>query len=874
LASRAGKGNHCWRGGLAKSGFETARTVSRIVRPVLESVEITNPRSSIMTKQPLTPRMGGWLVALFTLAVLPLEFPRPVAAQPPKEDFPVGGLIGEKYKKLNGAKGPLGRPTSKEMDSKEGRKGRYQTFEHGAIGWSPATGPKSLQVLYLKGNELVFEWGDTSPHKHEFFLVRCDLNGNNVLQEEVKGRTGGRWSTRVGGGGRYRLVVEGGEKPLVGKAKFPQGWSNPLYVNYTPPSPDYKRYRPRVKEPAPAGPQLGTVSVKHIPPATSVADAKAHFDRRTAAAVLYNASLPLPNTTFKNEMNFGAIALAKLAYPDYFQSDRVPGSKKPARDEVIEMLRRLKVGSKSGTSNDSFPKRTGEYDVALTMLVSILYKYYDVLPPDVQNHILDGLLNKRGPFDPDDLRPFKPLAVPETENHVMMIESARYLTNQLLYKRTGDPKYDNARNGMDEWMLKHLQQFLKTDFIEYNARPYQNYTLSALLNLYSYTSDRQPSSARVKTAAHMVLDYVMAKTAVSSSDSRRSVPYRRKLSYNTPHFLNDHYDPQNAFSMLLAGTTDMVSGDMVDAKGKIVNKKGDLPGNFAWQMQWAGLSDYRLPDVILDLMVNRSHRVFFQRFHHHAEEAYAGSPSYLISAGGHYATFAYKFVETGKQDDIGLALPTTFMPTGQGTTRNNLIRFEGAKENDKRSNMGVAPDFACGLNPVIPELYRAAAVAVDDNGRRTPGNLTIGPWTFLDQSDPSRQINRYAAGLPKRGYYLAVYRRDGFGFLEAYDVALRSRLKFDDFIAGVLKRNGATAFKLKGRNTYAMTDGRKIQFEVSPDSRVFHNAEKPFFVSGTLLNSALGSGEVTIDNPSLRKRIVLDFRDWKSPKRTETTMPR
>src|SRR5262249_4224417 len=151
---------------------------------------------------------------------------------------------------------------------------------------------------------------------------------------------------------------------------------------------------------------------------------------------------------------------------------------------------------------------------------------------DVQNHIIDELLNHRGPFNPDDLKPFSPLPVPETENHIMMIESARYLTNQLLYKRTGDHKFDNARNGMDDWMLKHLQNFLKTDFIEYNARPYQDETTFALLNLASYASTKNKSSARVHTAARMVLDYVMAKVAVSSNDSRRCVTYRRKSSYN------------------------------------------------------------------------------------------------------------------------------------------------------------------------------------------------------------------------------------------------------------------------------------------------------------------------------------------------------
>ena len=86
----------------------------------------------------------------------------------------------------------------------------------------------------------------------------------------------------------------------------------------------------------------------------------------------------------------------------------------------------------------------------------------------------------------------------------------------------------------------------------------------------------------------------------------------------------------------------------------------------------------RLPDTILDLMVNRSHRFCFQRFHHDgADEAYAGSPSYLISSGGHYTTFAYAVGGMGKRNDISLALPTTFMPTGQFRTRDDLIRFEG-----------------------------------------------------------------------------------------------------------------------------------------------------------------------------------------------------
>jgi hypothetical protein len=167
-----------------------------------------------------------WTLVAFCL--IGVELAAPSAASDP----PVGGIIGQKYQALRGKSGPLGRPTSKEMDSKEG-KGRYQTFEHGTIGWTPSTGPKSVQVVYINGRELVFEWGDTAPFNYDFFIVRWDVNGHNVGQQEVRGgpRTKGRWATRPGLGGRYRLVVEGRDSHITGN-KSRQGWSNPLYVDF------------------------------------------------------------------------------------------------------------------------------------------------------------------------------------------------------------------------------------------------------------------------------------------------------------------------------------------------------------------------------------------------------------------------------------------------------------------------------------------------------------------------------------------------------------------------------------------------------------------------------------------------------------------
>ena len=79
------------------------------------------------------------------------------------------------------------------------------------------------------------------------------------------------------------------------------------------------------------------------------------------------------------------------------------------------------------------------------------------------------------------------------------------------------------------WLLTAFRSELASDFIEYNARPYQGYQAIALQNLYSYSQDQN-----VRTAAGMVLDYLSAKIAMSSNQMRRAVPYRRLARYNLP----------------------------------------------------------------------------------------------------------------------------------------------------------------------------------------------------------------------------------------------------------------------------------------------------------------------------------------------------
>ncbi|MEJ7680531.1 MAG: hypothetical protein WKG06_22300 [Segetibacter sp.] len=149
-------------------------------------------------------------------------------------------------------------------------------------------------------------------------------------------------------------------------------------------------------------------------------------------------------------------------------------------------------------------------------LLPIAYRYYDELPSVAREHLITMLLargrihrpglddtftSESTPNDWSRAGSVSPVGIHirigETENHTLMIITARYLTNQLLYQRNPDLKYDNRRNGSDDapsctgLVLYLLRNILRDDFSEYNAKPYQTQTRSALLNLYSYAYDHE-----------------------------------------------------------------------------------------------------------------------------------------------------------------------------------------------------------------------------------------------------------------------------------------------------------------------------------------------------------------------------------------------
>ncbi len=780
-------------------------------------------------------------------------------------------------------------------------------FDNGGISFAPDKWPYGVWAAYQYGDHFVYDWttawNDEDAVNYDEFLVSIrDVNHNatsvdvledmtkipgNLLanlfyREDTHLRKQGTFDKKIIDlkHGTYFVNLEGCDLPSsinpFSHSECRQGPLHEMPVEYKDRS--YGDFE--------------NVDFSKIPVPTTVEESKATLDARIAAVVFREACHPLPWTLYRNEENYTEIALAKLAFSDFFFGDRCPGRDISNREEVNNSLIRLKAESATGTTQDSPPiLRQGEYDFALGGLMPMLYRYRQALRPEVFNHAIDYLLPKRGGDWGDDLH--VDAVVPESENHINLTESGRYLTNQLLWERTHDSRYNNDAIGLTDWWLKRLHSILITDFIEYNAHPYSRQSTTAIQNLYSYTTD-----PRVRTAAKMVLDYVSAKIAVSSIDARRSVPYRRKKEYYDDRFFQ-HPDANMLRSILLAGNT-KVLGEVADGfyAGQCTDPQTGIrssckwwggiyaPANFALEMLMAGMSSYRIPDPILDLIVNPAHRVLYQGFQHYGEELYAGSTSYLISAGGRYAPSAYTVAGVGKADDIGLAVPTTFIPGGAYLDRAAMVRFLGYGEDDERYNMCVAPDFACGTRYVVPDTYPArSSCSVDDP-----------PWLFYNRSGSCAHINVRTCGLlnagaasrgvllpgsgtaprlscpPQPGYYLAVYRgggEDSWGLLEAYDTALHKELSFPQFVWQV-KHNNSNSFNPAATNTYVTARGIRVQFVIRPKSRVVSVTPPPtppaqhMFLWGDVMTSD-GSGLITITNPYTHQQATLDDRGYQNP---------
>ncbi len=241
------------------------------------------------------------------------------------------------------------------------------------------------------------------------------------------------------------------------------------------------------------------------------------------------------------------------------------------------------------------------------------------------------------------------VSVPETENHLFMTESTRYLLNQLIWEngralpqvaalrdslvRAG-VAVDNGTGTLKRLLLKVMQQAMRKGFFEFNAQIYQRFTVHALDNLYSFAHD-----GAITDGAGCLLDYLSTVFAFQSFAGVRYGPFRRSSEVYEDSSLIDN-DAACSFFALQSGAYPW---------------KGRTRGSF-WHHQTAhssmalfsGVLKYRVPDPILRFMQERPGEYRAEIRSGYAgngsrakpTEVYQGGGNYLLTGGGRYESYS------------------------------------------------------------------------------------------------------------------------------------------------------------------------------------------------------------------------------------------
>ncbi len=172
-----------------------------------------------------------------------------------------------------------------------------------------------------------------------------------------------------------------------------------------------------------------------------------------------------------------------------------------------------------GTDTSDWPcKRHGDLDIMVVQLLHMVLQHQEQFSAVTMTNVRNILAPWGGtPRSDPYITPNGSClgySVIETENHILMQETGRYLSNWL----RGVSSSANR-----DYLLRFLQQLVRRDFYEFNSIPYTRYHLKPLHVLHDYAPD-----APVRTVALGVIDWVFAKEALSANMDRDHRPYRRQ----------------------------------------------------------------------------------------------------------------------------------------------------------------------------------------------------------------------------------------------------------------------------------------------------------------------------------------------------------
>ncbi|MDM7989085.1 hypothetical protein [Arthrobacter sp. zg-Y877] len=427
---------------------------------------------------------------------------------------------------------------------------------------------------------------------------------------------------------------------------------------------------------------------------------------------------------------------------------------------------RLKNDGRVGTTGASTDR---DYDMTLKGLVPLLYRYPHLLdgqtdePGSGVHYIFENLIPDHmfGGHNPDIEiveQSILNIDTPESENHLLMIESSRYLFNELRYDGDPNERFDNRRNGLQDWLLGFIQGIAMHDFLEFNSIPYTRLSIHALLNLYEFAR----SDDDVRTAAQIILDYATTKFALSSSRSRRVMPFRRQQhrinhrSNAANELYSDRSDPMTGFFLAYAG---MVSAESQANEGHNYGVPDRLPPWPLFNAVIAGTGAYRPPVAAYEIALNRGLLPAFHRFYHgdrpvlpageKAEggvEIYYHTPAFVLSAGGMFLNSGYGSDEItigtkNAWEQTSRAQATTMIPTRADALFHELIRFEPYPD---------PPEDPCFVEPEDGEHYHTKSVNTGvHRGIMAGFNLRPAEKRVIPEESTSRSpaLAAYKGGL-------------------------------------------------------------------------------------------------------------------------------
>lgn len=505
------------------------------------------------------------------------------------------------------------------------------------------------------------------------------------------------------------------------------------------------------------------------------------------------------------------------------------------------------------------------------------------------------------------------LRIPETENHLMQINSAKFLINQMLLEQIGtggDAHHlPQDQDSTREWLLRKMQSMVQRDFVEFNAMPYQRYTLGSIMNLHDFSHD-----PIVKAGAQAALEYYMVKYAIGSSELRRYSPFRRRaenLMCYVADGVCDNKGPARTVFDMTSGANHatalmqfFVGPSWSLPADALANDQSRLASqSSASEMHFPATSSFRPQALTVEIALNKS-IPYLQRIRLRdggAEVSWSG-PSVLIGGGGVVTDhanppflagidvpgFLTSALSPDGDSDRGAAWPIVLVPHGHAADFmyfKDWIHFNGERVDVAKQsafmydhNLCIWKGFACGIDLVLPDTLTACLGGIP----------AAGGWMFIDSHDGRCASSPYAS---ENRFFVAIFvdrindasppRFDGF--LEIADADVNS--SFDQFVQTVKARNHPPTSGIRG--VYNSFSGHTIFFDTrghqldsnhtgieSIDGSKVANLDDWPHADGDILTGSWDSAVLTIRNPGyvaaggstpLPSSVRLDYSTWNNP---------